>query len=120
MENLYINISTRAIKDSPGECGNTLTIGNLIDLLSGYDEDTPIYLKLDNGASYSPIHFSDMVSNEDKPNLFMLMLLDDFNVTYTALYARDAGDTSVHMQDDIEAYNKLNKIIKDGLYIRLF
>lgn len=84
-------------------------------MLSDYDEDTPIYLKLDNGASYSPIHLSDMVSNnEDKPTLFMLMLLDDFNATYCKLYARDAGDTSVRIQDDIEAYNKLDKIIKDG------
>ena len=34
------------------QCGKTLTIGELIDILSSYDEDMPIYLKFDGGYTY--------------------------------------------------------------------
>lgn len=30
----------------------TMTVGELIDFLSDYDEDTPIYLSFDNGYTY--------------------------------------------------------------------
>ena len=33
----------------------TMTVGELIDFLSQYDEDTPIYLSFDNGYTYGGI-----------------------------------------------------------------
>lgn len=33
----------------------TMTVGELIDFLNGYDEDTPIYLNFDNGYTYGGI-----------------------------------------------------------------
>ena len=34
---------------------NTMTVGKLIDFLSIYDENTPIYLSFDNGYTYGGI-----------------------------------------------------------------
>lgn len=39
----------------PEQCGRTLTAGELIELLSEVDEDTPIYIKNDNGYSFGSI-----------------------------------------------------------------
>lgn len=33
----------------------TMTVGELIDFLGNYDEDTPIYLSFDNGYTYGGI-----------------------------------------------------------------
>lgn len=33
----------------------TMTVGELIDFLSEYDEDTPVYLSFDNGYTYGGI-----------------------------------------------------------------
>ena len=33
----------------------TMTVGELIDVLSQYDEDTPVYLSFDNGYTYGGI-----------------------------------------------------------------
>lgn len=33
----------------------TMTVGELIDFLSNYDEDTPVYLSFDNGYTYGGI-----------------------------------------------------------------
>lgn len=33
----------------------TMTVGELIDFLSQYDEDTPVYLSFDNGYTYGGI-----------------------------------------------------------------
>lgn len=44
---------------SVGQCddyyGKTMTVGELIELLSDYDEDTPIYFKNDDGYTYGVI-----------------------------------------------------------------
>ena len=37
------------------QCGETLTVGELIDLLGEYDEDTPVYLSHDEGYTYGNI-----------------------------------------------------------------
>lgn len=34
---------------------DTMTVGELIDFLSQYDEDTPVYLDFDNGYTYGGI-----------------------------------------------------------------
>lgn len=46
-------------------CGKTLTVGDLIELLSEYDEDAPIYLRNDNGYTYGSITQRDLYTNED-------------------------------------------------------
>ena len=39
----------------PDQCGQTMTVGELLDMLKDYDEDTPIYLKNDGGYTYGNI-----------------------------------------------------------------
>lgn len=39
----------------PEQCGRTLTVGELIELLSEFDADAPIFLKNDNGYSFGSI-----------------------------------------------------------------
>ena len=38
------------------QCGRTMTVAEMIDFLSQFDEDTPIYLKNDNGYTYGNIN----------------------------------------------------------------
>ena len=40
---------------SVGQCGGTLTVRELIEILEEYDEDTEIYLRNDNGFTYGSI-----------------------------------------------------------------
>ena len=47
------------------QCGETLTVGELIELLSEYDEDIPVYLRNDNGYTYGSIIQEDLYTNED-------------------------------------------------------
>ena len=37
------------------QCGKTMTVGELIEALSEFDEDTEVYLKNDNGYPYGRI-----------------------------------------------------------------
>ena len=37
------------------QINRTMTVGELIDFLAQYDEDTPIYLSFDNGYTYGGI-----------------------------------------------------------------
>ena len=37
------------------QCGKTMTVGELIEFLQDFDEDTPIYIKNDNGYTYGNI-----------------------------------------------------------------
>lgn len=43
----------------PEQCGETMTVGELIELLEGYDEDMPIYLSHDNGYTYGAMEVYD-------------------------------------------------------------
>lgn len=47
------------------QCGRTLTVGELIDLLSEYDEDRPVYLRNDNGYTYGNITAYDVHTHEE-------------------------------------------------------
>lgn len=47
------------------QCGRTLTVGELIDLLSEYDEDRPVYLRNDNGYTYGSITTYDVHTHEE-------------------------------------------------------
>jgi hypothetical protein len=40
---------------SPDSCGRTMTVGDLIEYLSQFDEDMPVFLKNDNGYTYGNI-----------------------------------------------------------------
>ena len=53
MEVLYIE--GRRNGYGPDQCGRTMTVGELIEFLSQFDEDMPIYLKNDNGYTYGSI-----------------------------------------------------------------
>lgn len=37
------------------QCGHTMTVGELIDFLNQFDEDTPVYLSHDNGYTFGSI-----------------------------------------------------------------
>jgi len=39
----------------PSQCNTTMTVGELIAMLEQFDEDTPVYLKNDNGYTYGEI-----------------------------------------------------------------
>lgn len=56
-EVVYINAKRNGY--APDQCGKTFTVGELIAMLEGYDEDTPVYLKHDNGYTYGSIWHGD-------------------------------------------------------------
>lgn len=47
------------------QCGKTLTVGELIEILAEYDEDTPVYLRNDGGYTYGSITDRDINTAED-------------------------------------------------------
>lgn len=63
MEKLYINGNRNGY--SVEQCGKTLTVGELIEILEAYDEDTPIYLRNDNGYTYGNITQYDIYSESE-------------------------------------------------------
>lgn len=63
MEELFINGTRNGY--STNQCGKTLTVGELIEILQGYDEDTPIYLRNDNGYTYGSIAENDIYSSDE-------------------------------------------------------
>jgi len=54
---VFINANNNGYE--PSQCGRTLTVGELIELLSDFDEDQPVYLRFDNGYSYGSIGEND-------------------------------------------------------------
>lgn len=48
----------------PDQCGHTMTVRELINLLGEFDEDTPIYFKNDNGYTYGSITRFDVEEGE--------------------------------------------------------
>jgi hypothetical protein len=49
---------------SPGQCGGTLTVGELIRELECFDPDEKIYLSHDNGYTYGSITANDFNEQE--------------------------------------------------------
>ena len=39
----------------PEQCGNTMTVAELIEYLEQFEEDIKVYISNDNGYTYSPI-----------------------------------------------------------------
>lgn len=50
-----LKIEARREGYSFDQVGRTMTVGELIEVLQNYDEDTPIYLSHDNGYTYGGI-----------------------------------------------------------------
>ena len=62
-EPLFINANNNGYE--PSQCGSTLTVGELIELLSYFDEGRPVYLRFDNGYTYGSIGEHDFNTAED-------------------------------------------------------
>lgn len=49
----------------PDQCGRTLTVGELIEILGEFDSDQPVFLRNDNGYTYGSITERDINTAED-------------------------------------------------------
>ena len=47
---------------SPDQCGRTMTVGELIEHMSHFDEDSPVYFSNDNGYTYGAINMGSIRS----------------------------------------------------------
>ena len=63
MEELFINGKKNGYDTN--QCGKTLTVGELIEILQEYDEDSPVYLRNDNGYTYGSITRSDIYISDE-------------------------------------------------------
>lgn len=52
---MYLFIEGRREGYAPEQIDGTFTVGELINFLSYYDEDTPVFLKNDRGYTYGSI-----------------------------------------------------------------
>ena len=57
MKKPVVYIKGRRDGYSPEQCWSTMTVGELMDWLSKFDEDAKIYLKNDNGYTYGSISY---------------------------------------------------------------
>lgn len=63
-----IFINTNHSGYAPEQCGKTLTVGELISILEDFEEDCPVYLRHDNGYTYSSIIECDISTQEELEN----------------------------------------------------
>jgi len=63
MEAIYID--TKRNGYGPDQCGRTLTVGELMDILAEYDEDTPVFLRNDGGYTYGSVTEADISLNTE-------------------------------------------------------
>lgn len=63
MKKEYITIEAKREGYDVDQIGYTATVGDLINYLSQWDEDTPIYISNDNGYTYGGISTSDIDSH---------------------------------------------------------
>lgn len=47
------------------QCGRTLTVAELIEILKGFDDDRPVFLRNDRGYTYGSITENDINAAED-------------------------------------------------------
>lgn len=59
---LFINAKRNGY--GPDQCGRTLTVAELIDILSEFDDETPVYLCHDGGYTYGSITEDDFYTEE--------------------------------------------------------
>ena len=50
---------------APDDCGKKRTVGDLIEIISDFDEDLPVYLRNDNGYTYRKINKRHIKPSED-------------------------------------------------------
>lgn len=57
-----------AVRDtySTNQINYTMTVGDLISLLSDFDEDTPVYLSHDNGYTFGAVRNDRFTEEEDR------------------------------------------------------
>jgi hypothetical protein len=75
---------------SPKQCGETMTVGELIEELQKYDESMPVYLKNDEG--YKELHY-----NRGKFSSSATLALNFANSNFSKIATSSIGET-------IEAY----------------
>lgn len=63
MERLFINTNRDGY--APYQCGSTMTVGELIEYLEQFDEDTEVMFKNDNGYTYGSINENDFEVGEE-------------------------------------------------------
>ena len=51
----YITLETKREGYAPDQCGSTMTVGELIQYLSQFDENSKIYFSNDNGYTYGSL-----------------------------------------------------------------
>lgn len=64
MANLFIQNIRNGY--APNQCGNTMTVAELIEYLEQFEEDTKVYISNDNGYTYSAIRESHFFEGEDE------------------------------------------------------
>ena len=50
---------------TPEQCGDTLTVKELIKILGQFDDDSPVYIRNDNGYTYGHITEYDINTDEN-------------------------------------------------------
>lgn len=63
MDALFINSIRNGY--SPDQCGPTLRVADLIEILQQYDDETPVYIRNDNGYTYGNIQERDINHADD-------------------------------------------------------
>ena len=64
MAKAILTIDGRREGYAPDQISGTMTVGELINFLSDYDEDTPIMINNDNGYTYGSISWSSFRDEE--------------------------------------------------------
>ena len=64
MKKLIIN--ARRVGYDTDQCGTTMTVGELIELLQNFDEDRFVYLSHDNGYTFGNIREDDIDVEDDE------------------------------------------------------
>lgn len=59
-------IETRRNGYDTEQCGSTLTVKELIEILGYFNEDSPVYFSNDNGYTYGNIQCSDIFESEQE------------------------------------------------------
>ena len=65
MEGLKLIITAHRNGYETKQCGSTMTVRELIEVLDNYDDDLKVYLSHDNGYTYGSINEGDLNESED-------------------------------------------------------
>lgn len=60
MSNKKVFIETTREGYAPEQCGSTLTVGELIEILSNYEEELEVYFSNDKGYTFGAIYKNDI------------------------------------------------------------